>query len=155
MSITTTEQVCAATSADLDDIATLEQTLYVHPWTRGNFADSLISGYPMRVLRRDGELIAYFVLMVSVDEGHLLNISVARPWQRHGYGGLLIDEACAICRARGANRLLLEVRPSNRPAQALYRRRGFLEIGVRRGYYPKGDIDHSRREDALVMGLAL
>lgn len=155
MSATIHEQILPMRESDLDAVAALEETLYVHPWTRRNFADSLEAGYLMRVLRRGAELAGYFILMIGVDEGHLLNISVARPWQRHGYGSLLIDHACELCRQRAATRLLLEVRPSNLAAQSLYRRRGFREIGVRRGYYPKGDIDRFRREDALVMALAL
>jgi len=155
VSTTVREQILPMQESDLDGVAALEQTLYVHPWTRRNFADSLEAGYQMHVLRRDAELCGYYILMAGVDEGHLLNISVARPWQRHGFGSLLIDHACELCRQRHATQLLLEVRPSNVTAQSLYRRRGFRQIGVRRGYYPKGDLDPFRREDALVMVLAL
>jgi ribosomal-protein-alanine acetyltransferase len=155
MAALTNELLSPMSEADLDEVAALERTLYVHPWTRGNFADSLAAGYPMRLLRRDAELIAYFILLIGIDEGHLLNVSVALPWQRQGYGARLIEYASAICREYHVGNLLLEVRPSNLPAQSLYNRHGFRQVGVRRGYYPKGDIDQTHREDALVMMLAL
>ncbi len=141
--------------ADLDDVARVEQTLYVHPWTRGNFSDSITAGYSMRVLRCEHELKGYFVLMITPDLGHLLNLSVAQPWQRLGYGGWLIERAREVCLGRGVHELLLEVRPSNVAAQSLYKRCGFQQIGVRRGYYPRGDVDRLRSEDALVMKLSL
>ena len=64
---------------------------------------------------------------------------------------MLLREAMGVARSRGARSLFLEVRPSNRGAQALYTRFGFSKVGVRRGYYPA----FFGREDALVLALAL
>jgi ribosomal-protein-alanine N-acetyltransferase len=130
---------------------TIEEAIYSHPWTRGNFADSLVAGYECRTLRLDGELLGYFIVMVAAGEAHLLNLSVAPVWQRKGYGSGLLREAAAIARSRGARSMFLEVRPSNAGAQALYTRFGFRRIAVRRGYYPA----QFGREDALVLTLAL
>jgi len=149
------ERLAPMGGEDLDAVMAVERTLYTHPWTRVNFADSLKAGYSAWVMKHDDALIGYFVLMVAVDEGHLLNLSVARPFQRQGYAGALIDMACQVARQHRANCLYLEVRPSNAPAQALYRKRGFEQVGIRRGYYPQGDIDRTRPEDALVMKLPL
>ena len=143
------------TEADLDDVARIEQTLYKHPWTRGNFADALLAGYAAWVMRADGELLGYFILMIAVDDGHLLNLSVSTAAQRRGYASLMIVKACEVCTGLGASGLLLEVRPSNLTARTLYERRGFTQISVRPGYYPKSDIDATRVEDALVMRLNL
>ena len=137
--------------ADLAEVMAIEDTIYSHPWTRGNFADSLIAGYECRTWRVDGRLVGYFVLMVAAGEAHLLNLSVAGKWQRKGHGSALLREAAAIAAARGAGSIFLEVRPSNAGAQALYTRFGFRKVAVRRGYYPA----HSGREDALVLTLAL
>ena len=143
--------LAAMREADLAELMPVEEAIYSHPWTRGNFADSLVAGYECRVLRLGTELLGYFVLMVAAGEAHLLNLSVAPAWQRKGHGSALLREAAGIARARGARSMFLEVRPSNAGAQALYTRFGFRKIAVRRGYYPA----HSGREDALVLTLAL
>jgi ribosomal-protein-alanine N-acetyltransferase len=136
---------------DLDEVMAIESALYSHPWTRGNFADSLRAGYGCRVLRLGPALAGYFVLMAAAGEAHLLNLSIAAAHQRGGHGSRLLGEAMALARGLGARSLFLEVRPSNRGAQALYTRFGFRKIAVRRGYYPA----HAGREDALVLKLPL
>ena len=136
---------------DLGEVMLIEDAIYSHPWTRGNFADSLVAGYECRTWRMGGDLLGYFVLMVAAGEAHLLNLSVAPAWQRKGHGSALLREASSIARSRGARGIFLEVRPSNAGAQALYTRFGFRKVAVRRGYYPA----HSGREDALVLTLAL
>lgn len=136
---------------DLPEVIAIERAVYTHPWTQGNFADSLRAGYECRTLRQSGRLIGYFVLMVAAGEAHLLNLSVAGNVQRQGHGAALLREAMQVARRLGAGSVFLEVRPGNAAAQALYGRFGFARIGVRRDYYPafKG------REDALVYKLAL
>jgi ribosomal-protein-alanine N-acetyltransferase len=136
---------------DLEEVMAIEDAIYTHPWTRGNFADSLRAGYECRVLRLGTELVGYFVLMVAASEAHLLNLSIAAAHQRIGHGSQLLRDAAALARKLGARSLFLEVRPSNRAAQALYTRFGFRKIAVRRGYYPA----HAGREDALVLTLPL
>ena len=137
--------------ADLAEVMAIEKAIYTHPWTQGNFADSLRAGYDCRTWRLNGELIGYFVLMAAAGEAHLLNLSIAEPQQRRGHGTTLLREAAGLARALGAKNVFLEVRPSNRAAQGLYTRFGFRKVAVRRGYYPA----HSGREDALVLTLAL
>lgn len=144
-------QLAPMLEQDLGEVIAIERGIYTHPWTRGNFADSLRAGYECRTYRLSGELIGYFVLMVAVGEAHLLNLSVDTPHQRRGYGSALLDEATRLARSLGAANVFLEVRPSNRAAQELYFRYGFRKVAVRRNYYPA----HSGREDALVLSLAL
>ena len=136
---------------DLPQVLAIENAIYTHPWTRGNFADSLRAGYDCCTWRLNGELIGYFVLMAAAGEAHLLNLSIAESHQRRGHGTTLLQEAAHLARARGAKNIFLEVRPSNRAAQGLYGRFGFRKVAVRRGYYPA----HSGREDALVYSLPL
>ena len=137
--------------ADLDEILPIENAVYSHPWTRGNFADSLRSGYECWTWRGGTGLVGYFVLMVAAGEGHLLNLSVAAAQQRRGHGAALLREVMRMARERGAGSLFLEVRPTNAAALALYGRFGFRQIGLRRGYYPA----HGGREDALVLSITL
>ncbi len=143
------------TAAHLDGVMAIENEAYPFPWTRGNFIDSLASGYPAQVRfdsARRGHVIGYFVAMEGVDELHLLNLTVAPDAQSQGHGRFMLDALVDLCRPCHALQLWLEVRQSNPRAHALYLRYGFRDIGVRRGYYPAAA---GRREDAVVMSLDL
>lgn len=131
----------------LDAVAALEQTLYEYPWNRANFADSLAAGYSTWVCALGRALVGYAVMMVVLDEAHLLNISIDPDWQRRGYGRRFLDHLNLVARHAGARSMFLEVRPSNAAGRALYECGEFRLIGVRRGYYPAA---HGR-EDALVL----
>lgn len=133
--------------ADLDAVLAIEYRVCSFPWGRGNFADSMVSNYSCWVCRVDNELAGYFVLMLAVDDAHLLTIAVAESHQRRGLGARLLRQAMSVGRTGGATTLLLEVRPSNAKALAMYRHFGFAQIGVRRDYYPA----EGGREDALVL----
>ena len=136
---------------DLDAIMQIEPTIYSHPWTRSNFSDSLNSGYSAWVLEKDDEMIGYALLMMVMDEAHLLNLSIAKPQQKRGLGRYLLEHMISNAKQHKAINMFLEVRPSNVSAIALYENMGFSEMAVRRGYYPS---EHGR-EDAVLMGLAL
>ena len=138
--------------SELASVLEIENAIYEHPWTRGNFADSLRAGYQCWTYRYGTQVLGYFVLIVAAGEGHLLNLSVAAGNQRRGHGAALLSECIRISRALGARNVYLEVRPTNRAAQALYARFGFRHIALRRGYYPASG---TQREDALVFALAL
>jgi [ribosomal protein S18]-alanine N-acetyltransferase len=144
-------RLAVMSDADLDEVMAIESTIYTHPWTRGNFIDSLRAGYDCRTWRQEGELVGYFILMAAAGEAHLLNLSISARHQRSGHGRALLREAADLARRRAARSVFLEVRPSNLAAQALYTRFGFRRIAVRRNYYPA----HSGREDALVLTLPL
>ena len=79
-------QLAAMRDADLAEVVEVENAIYSHPWTRGNFADSLRAGYLCRTWRSGAQLVGYFVLLVAAGEGHLLNLSVAAAHQRHAPG---------------------------------------------------------------------
>ena len=136
-------------AADLDAVMAIEATAYPYPWSRGNFIDSLAAGY-LAQLRLDasGALIGYFVALPGFEETHLLNLTVAPAWQGRGHGRALLDRLTAWAHGRGDLALWLEVRQSNTGARALYERHGFVQVGLRRGYYP---ADRQQREDAVVM----
>lgn len=134
-------------AADLDEVLAIEYRVCPLPWGRGNFTDSMSCGYSCWVCRIDGDLVGYFVVMLAVDEAHLLSIGVAEKRQGMGFGARLLRHAMGVARAGRAKILLLEVRPTNEKALMLYRLFGFQQIGVRRRYYPAG----KDREDALVL----
>ncbi|WP_368671120.1 ribosomal protein S18-alanine N-acetyltransferase [Cupriavidus sp. IK-TO18] len=134
---------------DLEAVAGVEARAYSHPWTRGNFENSVKAGHLGLTLRDPaGTLVAYAVLMPVVDEMHLLNITVDPPRQRQGLGRLMLSIVLATSHAHRIHTMLLEVRPSNTGAIALYQAAGFAEIGRRKGYYPALG---RTREDALVL----
>ena len=141
----------AMTASDVDAVQAVEASAYAYPWSRSNFIDSLAAGYLAEVLEREGGLAGYFIAMAGVDELHLLNVTVAPAQQRQGLGHELLDVVQDHGRRLGLATLLLEVRRSNERAHAFYLRRGFTEVGERRGYYPA----LQGREDALVMSLKL
>ena len=143
----------AMINADLPEVEAIERDVYDHPWTMGNFIDSLASGYATRVLRDEtGTVAGYFLLLLAPDDAHLLNITVRRNLQGRGIGRLMLDQASLIARSRSVSAILLEVRPSNPHAMAVYRHVGFRQIGIRKNYYPAAQ---QQREDAIVMRLAL
>lgn len=139
------------TLADVDAVLAIEQVVQPYPWTRGNFCDALSSGYLCYVDEAGDELCSFAVLMPGVDEAELLNIAVATAHQRKGLGGAMLRDLFSTASNRRLARIFLEVRASNIGAIALYRRAGFAEIGVRRGYYRNSDGS----EDALVMACNL
>lgn len=151
---------------DLDLVWETEKRAHAHPWSLGNFRDSLQSGYPAHLLvspPQRGEatthltasgqvLLGYLVAMKGVDEVHLLNITVAPEHRRQGWARVMMQALAAWATADGAECLWLEVRAHNEPALALYQGFGFVTMGLRKGYYPAG---RHAREDALVMSLPL
>jgi ribosomal-protein-alanine N-acetyltransferase len=138
--------------ADLDQVMRVENDVYPFPWTRGNFEDALRAGYTSwAMVDSAGSMIAYAIAMLVVEEAHLLNLSVARAFQRQGYGWKMLEWIAQCTRDYGARSLMLEVRPSNDIALRLYKRYGFERIGVRPGYYPAV----GGREDAMVMRVPL
>lgn len=139
------------TADDLDAVTAIERAVYAHPWTRGNFSDSLDAGYHCWIAECGGLIIGYSVIMIAAGEAHLLNLSIAGGWQRRGLGSELLRFIIKLARDYAADKIYLEVRPSNAAARALYGGAGFSEIAVRRGYYPAGE----RREDAVVMEMVL
>ena len=136
---------------DLDAVLAIEQRAYPFPWTRGIFRDCLRADYPAWVLVEDGLVIGYGVLSLAADEAHVLNVCAAPEVQGRGHGRRLLRALLQLARGRGAQRVFLEVRPSNAAAIALYHDEGFNEIGRRPRYYPAAD----GREDAIVMAMEL
>lgn len=134
---------------DLDDVFAIEQASYEFPWTRGIFADCLHAGHPCWVLCVDEAVAGYGILSVGAGEAHVLNICIAPACRGTGLGRHLLGRLLDVARWSGAQRVFLEVRPSNPNAKALYDSVGFREIGRRPRYYPA----RNGREEAIVMAL--
>ena len=139
-------------AALLPQVMSIENAVYDYPWTEGVFNGCLRAGYYCSVVRdTDDRVVAYAVMSVAAGESHLLNVCVIPGVRRRGVGGMLVEHMISEAERQQAEVVFLEVRPSNIGALQLYRDLGFVEVGLRSGYYPAP----AGREDALVMALAL
>ena len=132
---------------DIAWAADTEAALQAFPWTGKSFGESLDAGHSGWVACIDEQPVAYLIMMVVLDEAHLLNIGVSRSLHRQGIGRALLREAYTLAYQGGAKLMFLEVRVSNQPAAAFYETEGFARVGRRRDYYPAAQ----GREDAIVM----
>ena len=144
-------QVRAMRSDDLVRVSELETVSYEFPWSLGVFADCLKVGHPCWVLCVDTRVAGYGILSMGAGEAHVLNICVDPDYRGQGLGRHLLRRLLDVARWNGAERVFLEVRPSNPLAKTLYDSLGFIEIGKRPRYYPA----RNGREDAIVMVLEL
>ena len=136
--------VVFATAADLDAIDAISLHSFTAPWPRQTFADELTRPHGrLAVARDDAAVIGFVNYWLVADEVHLPAIAVDPDQRSRGVGAVLL--AHVVDAARDARVITLEVRASNTPAIALYRRAGFVTVATRTGYYG-GD-----GEDALVM----
>ena len=136
---------------DIDKVITIEQEVFLFPWTQGNFRDSINSGYHCCVFELTGHIFGYGVMTIGPDEAHILTLSIAAGSQREGWGEKLLQYFINLAKAHHSLSVFLEVRESNFGAARLYERIGFKQIATRTGYYPAmGGL-----EDAIVMELKL
>lgn len=142
--------VVDATEAMVPAIAAIEQECFSDPWTEQAIQSQLTGPNHIFLAAVDGEIVAGYVgLMYVIDEGYIANVAVTADYRRQHIADLLIAELVRRGQELNLAFLTLEVRASNEPAQALYRKHGFEVVGLRKRYYEKP------REDALLMTLYL
>ena len=137
---------------DLDQVIEIERTAFPYPWSKTIFQRELTYDWAHLIGRIDedtGRLVAYVNYWLVYDEIHVLNIAVHKDDRRHGHGAAMLDHVIAFARMHRCATISLEVRRGNASAQALYKRFGFTQVGVRPRYYVEDG------EDALVMVLVL
>jgi ribosomal-protein-alanine N-acetyltransferase len=136
--------------ADLDAVLEIERVSFSTPWSRESFKNLMgRTDSALGVATVDGTVVGYAVVWFVGSEAELGNIAVSPAWRRRGLGFWLLDWALENARKRGVERIFLEVRVSNKAAQDLYERRGFVQVGLRRRYY------RAPAEDARVLCLDL
>lgn len=138
-------------ASDLGAVLAIERAAYPFPWSEAIFRDCLRVGYCCWVLEIADAVAGYGIMQVSAGESHVLNLCVHPAYHRQGYGRQLLSRLIELAREHHADVALLEVRPTNAAAVALYRNMGFNEVGVRRAYYP----GHKGKEDALILARSL
>ncbi len=137
------------TQGDLPKIATMERAYFAgDAWTEKMLSDTMNSPFSWTVLAEDGgQVCGYACLMTLFETAELLNIAVDNAVRRRGFGDLLMNALHERARELGAERVMLEVRRSNDPAIAMYRKHGYEKIAVRKGYYADGeDADIMQRD---------
>lgn len=140
----------ASTNEDLDAVLEIEHASFENPWTREMLSHELRNRPVSRIyLLREapsGPVMAFCSVWVVLDEMHVNNLAVRPEHRRRGAGRALMEAVLERAAEAGCRLVVLEVRRSNLPAQALYEGLGFVLMGVRKNYYTKPD------EDALVLG---
>jgi ribosomal-protein-alanine N-acetyltransferase len=137
----------AMTHDDIAQVSDIERRSYDFPWSHGVFRDCLFAGYECVVIERDRLVCGYGILSVAAGEAHILNLCVDPNFRKHGFGERILNEILVRASRAEVREILLEVRPSNEAALALYRKKGFHHIAERPAYYQaKGG-----REDAAVL----
>ena len=133
---------------DLLQVEAIETALFSDAWSEQGFEDTLNSPYVISLVAIDeaeDTILGYIIMYVSFEEGEISNVAVAKSAQNRGIGSALMQAILEKGLEESVTRLILEVRVSNTPAIALYKKFGFTEIGIRRDFYEKP------REDALIM----
>lgn len=131
---------------DLNHVHDIEVRTFPTPWTRSYFAMELGRRRSICLVAvRGGEVVGYLMSRFFGREVHLTNITVSPEERRKGIGSRLMSEFMRRCMENGVRYITLEVREGNLAARAFYRRFGFRETGIKRGYYMDSE------EDALIM----
>ncbi len=132
---------------DIPRVLEIERESFRTPWPRDAYTHELqenrLAAYI--VARAEGEIVGYAGMWVILDEAHVTTIAVDPAYRGQHVGERLLVGLIDAALSRDARWMTLEVRKSNATAQALYKKYGFREIGVRKGYYS------DNREDAIVM----
>jgi len=139
------------TLLDLDDIMVIEHQSFTLPWSKEAFYRELTENpYAYYIVADiDGTAIGYGGVWIVIDEAHITNIAVLTDYRGQKIGETLLTQLQNLARQHGAKTMTLEVRVSNIVAQNLYRKLGFQNGGIRKGYYTDNN------EDALVMWVNL
>lgn len=130
----------------IDGILRVSNLSFHTAWNKESFLNELDNSFARYVVAvKDDIVIGFGGLWLIIDEGHITNIAVHPEFRGTGVGSALLEALIEICKLEAACGVTLEVRKSNIPAQNLYKKYGFVEEGLRKGYY--GD----NKEDAIIM----
>ena len=144
---TPTVEILPMRRRHLRAVLRIETQVYPRPWSTSLFLSELAlrSTRAYIVARVGRDLVGYAGLMMTLDDGHVTTIAVEPTWHENKIGTRLLLRLAREAIERGAKSLTLEVRITNNAAQDLYRKFGFVPVGVRKNYYQEVN------EDAIVM----
>lgn len=139
----------AASPVHAPILAELQAACFETPWGTEAFTRLLaLPGHAAWLLMRGEQPLGYALFQLIADEGELLSIAVVPEQQGLGLGAWLLEKTLKNCENRNIKRIILDVRADNVPAQALYKKQNFNQVGIRKGYY---NTSGGTKVDALVL----
>lgn len=143
-------RIRSAVPADAAGLVAIERRAFSDPWSEASFREALASPWTFGLVAEGARGVAGYLIGREVaGTGEVLNLAVSPEQRRRGLGGALLEAGLGAFRRRRVDEVFLEVRESNRSAQALYLGHGFRPVGQRAAYY------RNPKEDALVLRLAM
>ena len=135
-------------ASDVDAVHEIEVLCFKTPWSKESFLHEVTENQCARyvVARDEGRAVAYAGCWFIIDEGHITNIAVHPDYRGRGIGEAVTRRLIQLAADTGMVWMTLEVRRSNKTAQNLYHKLGFIDVGYRKRYYENS-------EDALIMAL--
>lgn len=139
-------------TSDVNTVHRIEKSAHKSPWSYTILSDCVLVGYDCRVLEKSDEkgakqIIGYLIGRRSFNTYHILNIGIAPDCQHQGFGKILLQHLLDSLIGSIIKMIILEVRPSNTAALALYHSFGFEHDMIKKGYYK----DNTGEEDALLL----
>ncbi len=139
--------------ADVAQVFAIHKSVETDPWDEKLLSDCIDVGYECWVLTLADKVIGFGVLSYSINEAHILNLAITPHKQHLGYGRKILEHLLDLAVKRGVAEVWLEVRESNIPARKLYTKYNFVELGLRKDYYPS--VNSIPAEDGIAMVLPL
>ena len=133
--------ICSAGINQIEDILSIERISFTRPWTRNQITKDLQNGFNSEnwVYKLNGNVIGYIFVSKIEDQFHLNNIAVHPDFIGQKIGSSLIKHIIMRAKNRKVNIILLEVSINNITARKCYKSLGFIQVGIRKNYYSKGD----------------
>lgn len=131
----------------LDEVILVEKLSFKTPWSRDALEYEVKRNKcaKYRVILKDGRVIGYGGMWAMLDEAHITNIAIHPEYRGYGYGSILLEDMIDTAKRNGIKDMTLEVRVNNSSAIGLYKKYGFTEVAIRKGYY------QDTGEDAIIM----
>ena len=134
------------TEPDCAVVAGLEKEIFSMPWSEEGFRSAVLMPQNVFLVAEEaGEICGYLGMYASIDEGEITNVGVAPSFRNRGIGWKLVQAALGMAKQQDLAQVVLEVRVSNASAIHLYEKCGFVNVGIRKGFYKQP------KEDAYIM----
>lgn len=141
-----TINISLMTKEDIDGVINVGLLSLKESFSKGAFLKELSNPIAKYLVLKSNDVIVGFIgVWTILDEGHIMDIAVHPQYRNKGIGSLLLEFLISKLESFGLKSMTLEVRASNIVAKALYKKYGFEEEGVRKGYYS------NNKEDAIIM----
>lgn len=134
---------------DLEEVVLLEKECFSDPWSMETFVHEItknhMASYVVAVDEATGKIAGYAGMWIILDEAHITNVGVLPQYRKKGIGEKLMIRQIKDSIVAGTVKMTLEARISNDPAINLYKKLGFVQVGIRKKYY------EDNNEDAVIM----